>query len=60
MRKGKRYTEEQIIKALKDIDAGASSAAVAPANPLYGFRRLHPLLPGRTSRRSLESGNSRD
>jgi len=29
MSKGKRYTEEQIIKVLKEIDAGASIASVA-------------------------------
>lgn len=29
MGKGKRYTEEQIIKVLKEIDAGSSIASVA-------------------------------
>lgn len=29
MSKGKRYTEEQIIKVLSEIDAGASIASVA-------------------------------
>lgn len=29
MSKGKRYTEEHIIKVLKEIDAGASIASVA-------------------------------
>lgn len=29
MSKGRRYTEEQIIKVLKEIDAGASIASVA-------------------------------
>lgn len=36
MSKGKRYTEEQIIKVLQEVDAGASIASVARTHGITG------------------------
>jgi putative transposase len=46
MSKGKRYTEEQIIKVLGEIDAGASIASVARSHgitdqTLYRWREKY-------------------
>lgn len=40
MSRGKRYSEDQIIKVLQEIDAGASIASVARSNGLTE-RQLH-------------------
>jgi putative transposase len=66
MAKGKRYSEEQIIKVLGEIDAGASIASVARTHgisvqTIYGWRERYSGMTKNdlTAMRSLQEENRR-
>jgi putative transposase len=66
MAKGKRYTEDEILKVLKEIDSGATIAAVARAHgitdqTIYRWREKYTGMSGSELHelRALQSENQR-
>jgi len=66
MSKGKRYTQEQILAVLKEIEAGASIASVARSNgisdqTIYAWREKYAGMTKSdlTQMKSLEEENRR-
>ncbi len=64
--KGKRYTEDEILKVLKEIDAGAAIAAVARAHgitdqTIYRWREKYGGMESSELKelRSLQAENTR-
>lgn len=66
MSKGKRYTEDQILAVLKEIDSGASIASVARAHgitdqTIYRWREKYAGMSGSelAELRALQAENQR-